>query len=186
MADRDGKRIGGVGRFGRLRQIQELGNHVLNLRLLCPSVTTDRGLDGERRVLGNLQTTRGCREHRNSANLAQLQCRLGVHGVEDVFDSDHLGMNVGNDLAKAFVDSIEPSWQRLSGGKTDGSAANYLQPGVASLLHDTVSGKFATAIDSENSHCGQCNRKVERSGIALTTLSREPASRGGFASNKQC
>ena len=31
-------------------------------------------------------------------------------------------------------------------------AANYLQPGVASLLHDTVSGILATAIDSENAH----------------------------------
>src|ERR1700691_5554016 len=56
MADGYGQGIGGVGRLGNLIEIQEARHHLLDLMFFGAAVSDYRGLNGEVRGLGELET----------------------------------------------------------------------------------------------------------------------------------
>ena len=63
MADGDGEGVGGIGRFGNLRQVKQAGDHELDLLFFGEAIADDAGLDFERRVLGDGQLLAcGCEE----------------------------------------------------------------------------------------------------------------------------
>jgi len=70
VADGNGERVGGVHGLRRSGKIEKAGHHMLDLLLLGASITDDRRFDGEGRIFGNFQASRGGSEHGNAANLA--------------------------------------------------------------------------------------------------------------------
>ena len=94
MADGDGQRIGDVGGLRRRGQIQQARDHHLHLRLLRPAVSDHRRLDRQRRIGDDLQAGLRGDQHGDAAHMSQLQRRLSIHRVEDIFDG-HLLRRVG-------------------------------------------------------------------------------------------
>jgi hypothetical protein len=73
VADRDGEGVRGVGGFGWFGKFEETRNHQLDLLLFGAAVTHYSGLDGQRRVLGDLEASGSGGEHGYSANLAEFE-----------------------------------------------------------------------------------------------------------------
>ena len=86
VADGDGEGIGGIGGLGKLGEFEEAGNHELDLLFLGEAVADDGGFDFERSILGYGKALHGRGQQSYAAHLTQLQGRLGVDRVEDLFD----------------------------------------------------------------------------------------------------
>ena len=111
MTDRDGQGVGGVECFRGFRKFEQTHYHMLDLLLLGASVTDDGGFNGEGRVFGDLEPGGGSGQHGDPPHLPQLQGRLHVEGVEDVFDRDLVGLMLGDDCPEMHVDTREASGQ---------------------------------------------------------------------------
>src|ERR1039458_9295715 len=72
MADGDGERVGGVGGFGNLIEIQQARHHLLDLMFFGAAVSDYRGLDGEWRVFGDFESGGSGGQHGDTAYLAEF------------------------------------------------------------------------------------------------------------------
>lgn len=72
MTDRNRQGVGSIGRLRRMLQVQKAHDHLLDLMLLSPAVTDDRGLNRQRRVLSDRQTHGRGGQHGNSTHLSEL------------------------------------------------------------------------------------------------------------------
>jgi hypothetical protein len=81
VANGDRESIGGVGGFGQAGQIQQAGDHELNLFLLSESIAGNGGFYLEWGIFG-MGNTCGCGcEQGDSADVAQLEGRFCINGV---------------------------------------------------------------------------------------------------------
>src|SRR6266446_3224088 len=96
MADSDGERIGSVGGLWNLIEIQKPRHHLLDLMLFRPAVSNHRRLDREWGVFGDFESGGSRGQHGDTAYLPQLQGRLHVGGIENVFDRDAVGAMLGD------------------------------------------------------------------------------------------
>ena len=105
MADGDGQRISGVGGLGNPIEIEKARHHLLDLMLFGPAVSDDCGLDRERRVFGDFESGGRGGQHGDTAHLAQLQGRLHIDSVENVFQRDAVGPVLRDEFVKTDRDS---------------------------------------------------------------------------------
>ena len=162
MADGDGQGVCGVGGFGDLFEVEEASDHELNLFLFCEAVADDAGLDFEGSVLGDGKFLACSGEKGDAANLSQLECGLGVHGVEDLLDSDGIwlptlefGGKLAEDLFEAFG-----GFERLL--EADGSHSFADEHGLAMSVvrfDDTKASHLGSAVDSKHPHRVQVYRR---------------------------
>jgi len=124
MTDGDGERIGGVGGFGDLIELEETGDHLLDLMFFRFAVADNGGLDGERRVLGNFKAGGSRGQHGHSPNLPELEGRLNVHRIEDVFDGNAVGMVSGDEILECARDSGQAHGHRVARRNMDGTAGD--------------------------------------------------------------
>jgi hypothetical protein len=86
--------------------------------------------------------------------VAQLQRRLGIDGIENVLDCDHLGL-VKLDLGAQFlVNSQQANGQgiaRLQAHRPNGDAD---KRGIGLLLNNAETRVLTPAVDSQNPHGG--------------------------------
>ena len=115
VADRYGQRIGGVGGFGCLIEVQQSRHHLLDLMLFGSAVSDDGGFDREWRVFGDFQSGGGGGQHRDAAYLAELQCGLYVRGIENVFDGDAVGMMFDDQFMQTDTDARQTGGHRITG-----------------------------------------------------------------------
>src|SRR5208282_5657624 len=101
MADGYRQGIGGVGGLGNLIEIQKARHHLLDLMFFGAAVSDHRRLDGEGRVLSDFESGGSGGQHGDSAHLAELQGRLHVGSVENVFDRDPVGAVLSNEFLQS-------------------------------------------------------------------------------------
>ena len=70
VADSDGEGVGGIGGLGSFVEVEEAGDHELNLLLGGEAIADDGALDAERGVFGDGEAAGGGGEHGDSADLA--------------------------------------------------------------------------------------------------------------------
>jgi hypothetical protein len=158
MADGDGERIGSIGGLRNLIEIQKARHHLLDLMLLGPAISDHCGLDGERRVFGDLKTCGSGGQHSHTAHLAQLQCRLHINGVENVLESDAVGPVLGDEFLQADGNARQARRHRVARGNLDGAADDAHEPIIVASIGEeidyAVSGIFRAAVDAEDAHGG--------------------------------
>jgi hypothetical protein len=164
MADGDGQRIGGVGGFGDLIEIQKARHHLLDLMLFGPTVSDHRGLDGERRVFGDFDSGGSGGQHGDTAHLAEFQGGFHVGGVENVFDGDAVGAVLGDEFLKADRNAREARGHWVARGNFDGAAGDadeaviFIPIVIVAVVGEqfdyAVSCVFRAAIDAEDAHEG--------------------------------
>jgi N-acetylmuramoyl-L-alanine amidase len=155
VADGDGERIGGVGGLRGLVELQQPGDHELDLLLGCEAVAYDRAFDGEWSVFGYREAAVGGGEHSYAANLAELERALGVGGEEDLFNGDDVGLPELQERSEFSVNLREPD-----GGlvflvelySTRAEIGELLQTCGVIDLHDAIAGKLCSAVDAEDPH----------------------------------
>src|SRR6266550_854549 len=152
VTDGNGQSVGGIGRLRYFGQVKQARNHVLHLRLLRPTVTHHRRLDGKRRIFGDFQSGRGCSQHSHSSHLPQLQRRLHVERIENVFDGDVVGLVFLNDEAEAFENGRQPPGERFSWRKLDGSASEANKRLVRAEFDDAETRVLGAAINAQDAH----------------------------------
>jgi hypothetical protein len=155
VADGDGQGISGVGRLGKLREMEKPGDHELHLFLLCQSVAHNGRLYTERRIFCHWELLLcGC-EQRDTPDLTQFESRFGIDGVEDFFDGDHVWLPALQLFGEDAVNVGEASGKRFGFAETDGSdgEANELSERTGIVrIHHAKPGNFGSAIHAEYAH----------------------------------
>ena len=95
VANRNGQRIGCVGRLRRAGQLQQASHHELHLLLLSQTVSNHGLFDGEGFVFGYRKICGGRSQQRHTAHLSQFQSRFRVDGVENLFNRHDIGLVKG-------------------------------------------------------------------------------------------
>ena len=157
VADGDGEGVGCVVGLGRNGEVEEAGDHELDLVFFGASVADHGGLDGKGRVFGDFESGGGGGEHGDSADLSEFEGGLNVEGIEDVFDGDFVGQVLGDDRAEVHVDSGKAAGQRFAGGKFDGAAGEAAESPGGKHFDYAVAGVFSAAVDAEDSHGMECS-----------------------------
>jgi N-acetylmuramoyl-L-alanine amidase len=179
VADGDGESVGGVGGLGSFVEVEQAGDHELDLFFGGEAVADYGALDAERGVFGDGEAAVGCGQHGDSADLAELEGALGVGGEEDFFDGDHLGLPELEECGEFGVDLEQANGGAIFLVEADGSGAEGAELGVAAGVidfHDTVAGELCSAVDAEDPHADKSTAlaasAMERAsiGIWLATL----------------
>ena len=126
-----------------------------NLLFFCQSVAHNGRLYTERRVLCHWQMLLRGGQQRHAANLSQLERRLGVDGVENLFNGNDIGLPALQLCAKGLMYLSEPFWERLCFGKTYGAgrfADDSSQRTGFIRVHHAEPGNLGSTIDAENAH----------------------------------
>ena len=110
MANSNRQGIRNIRRFGDLGKIQQPFDHVLDLLLLCASVTNDSTFDGKRRIFRDFQTGRRGRKHSYTTHLAKFQSGLDIKRVEDIFDGNFIRLARNYGCIKAVKDPCQTFW----------------------------------------------------------------------------
>src|SRR5580698_1318683 len=105
VADGDGQSIGGIHWRGGSRQTKKPGHHVLHLRLFSAAITNYRRLYGEGGVFGDFKSGGSSGQHGYTSHLAELQRRLDVKGVKNIFNGYFVGLMFGNDFTQLSKNS---------------------------------------------------------------------------------
>ncbi len=177
VADGDGEGVGGVGGLGGFFEVEQTGDHELDLLLGGEAVADDGTLDGERGVLGDGEAAFGGGEHGDTADLAELERALGVGGEEDFFDGDDLGLPELEERGEFDVDLEEADGGAIFFVEADGAGAEGAEFGIARGVvdfDDAVTGELCSAVDAEDAHAA-----------SLARGGRWMAGSGGDASNLQ-
>ena len=117
MTYRNGERVGSIHGFGRSGKFEQTDHHVLNLLLFGAPVSDDRGLDGQRRIFSDFESGGSSGQHRYAAHLPELERRLHVEGVEDVFDRDFIRLVFGDDRSQMSVNARQATGQEVLAGR---------------------------------------------------------------------
>ena len=139
-------------RGGELGKIEQAGHHVLDLLLLCPAVADYGRFDGERRVLGDFEAGSGGGQHRDAADLPELEGGLRIECVEDVFDRDLVGLVFADELLEPGVNAAEAGWQWIARRKLYGAAGQVMEAARGCEFDYAEAGVFGAAVDAENAH----------------------------------
>ena len=122
VADRNGERVGCVGRLGRLGKGQQAGHHRLHLLLPGFTVAHDRGLDGKRGVLCHLESCDSSGKHGDASDLPEFERRLHVQRVKNIFDCDLVRLMLANQLLETKIDSLKTGGHRFARREFDRAA----------------------------------------------------------------
>ena len=167
MTDGDGERVGGVSRVVRLLQVEEARNHKLHLLLGGEAVADDRRFNGERGVFGHRFSTGGGGQEGDSADLAELECGLGVGGEEDLFDGDDVGL-VEFDLGAKFSVDLRETLRcgvfLIESYRSGRDVAKARGGGALVERNDAEACELGSTIDSEYAHAGSL-AEVRRSWV---------------------
>src|SRR5215469_4172931 len=152
MTDGDGQGVGGIQRFRRVGQLEQAGDHVLDLLLLGTTVADDRRLDGQGRIFGDLKAGSGGGQHGHATDLAEFQGGFDVESVKDVFNCNLVRLMRGNDCAETGEDTGQTAGERFARGELNRAASQAAK--LARRLHfdDAVAGVFSAAVDAEDTH----------------------------------
>ena len=91
-------------------------------------------------------------QHGHTPHLSELEGRLHIQRVKNVFNGDFIGLVFANDLAELLIDSGQSPRQRLAGRKFNRSACEASQFPGAGHLHHAEAGVFSPAINAQNAH----------------------------------
>jgi len=143
--------IGGVHGLGRFGELKQAAHHVLDLLLFRAAVTDDANFDLKRRVFADCETGFGSLKESDAADVRQLEGRLGIHGVKDLFDSDESGRVIAKHGAQVGGNVFEAEFEsegRLGANDTRG----YESVGPAIGIDNTETGALRSAVDAYDSH----------------------------------
>jgi N-acetylmuramoyl-L-alanine amidase len=170
VADGDGEGVGCVGGPGNFVELEQAGDHELDLLLGGEAVADDGAFDGEGGVFGDEEAAVGGGHHGDSTDLAELESALSVGREEDFFDGDDLGLPELEEGRELGVDLEESDRGAVLFVKLDGAGAEVAELWVAGGLVDldyAIAGKFRSAIDSKDPHRYESNaRQSSRDEVA--------------------
>jgi len=155
VADGDGEGVGGVGGLGRFGEVEQAGDHELDLFLLREAVADDGGLDGERGVLGDGEVLIGGGQQGHAAHLAELEGALGVGAEKNLFDGDHVGAVGFEKRSELCVDLREATRGGLLLVEADGTEGEGVEARLAGLvvgMDHAVASELGAAVDAEDLH----------------------------------
>ena len=107
MADRDGKRVGGVRRCRLVLEPEDHLHHPLHLLLLGAAVAADHLLHAGRRILSAPDPGVGGRDHDDPARLPDGECGAGVDADERLLDCDGIGLMKRDELDDGVEDRLQ-------------------------------------------------------------------------------
>ena len=156
MANRHGKRVGGV--MGRWRggKTEEQLHHLPHLVLLGASVPDDRALDFGRRVLDHLTAGLNRSKHRYPTRVTELQRATDVRRVEEILDGDAVRMKRRKEQGELGVNPGKAVWKRVGLVRGNCAAGDEVMP-ASIRLHAAVTGAFGARIDAEDSHAREAS-----------------------------
>ena len=83
--------------------------------------------------------------------MSKFQSALSIGGIEHIFESRCLGLQLLDDLNDAAVDAFQPFSERIGRLRPDSAAADKNTIGAISI-DDAVTSDSGSAIDAENPH----------------------------------
>ena len=128
--------------------MQQVRDHGLDLRFFSAAVAYDCRLDGQGSILGDYQMRAGGGQHGDAADVSQLERRLDVGSVEDIFDGDLRWLVLGDDFIQLLKNLSQAGRKGVAAREPNGSGGKTTQLGIGELLDHAVSGNLAAAIDS--------------------------------------
>ncbi len=181
MTERYGERVGCIA-DRRLRECEELRDHVSDLRLLRTAGPDDRKLDGTRSVF----VQDGARLDRcegRTAGLSELERTVGIAVDEDALDRDRIGRQRLDDTAHLEMDAT----QTLRDGQLvdldtasadiDGFRPAAIDDSEASTTRSGIESEHACRSERGGSSCGDPCRTRARDRCRVGTEGT-PGSRG--------
>jgi len=151
MANRNGKRIGGVSGRRDFGQTEDDFYHFLHLLLVGIPVAYDGFLYDRCSIFSNGNICRCRAQKDNAPSFADLYCRFYIFAVKNLFDSHLIGSMFGNNIHNLTVDCLE------SLGEIQVFAGFYraILDDVcfcASLFYYAVTGNLCPRVNSKNFH----------------------------------
>ena len=136
VAERDGKRVGGVGGLGRFAHAQQRAHHQLHLLLVRVPVAGHGSFYFARRIAahGDASLRRGQQNH--AANFGQPQRRFHIERGEYRFDRDAVRLE--------FLDQCGSAWREFRGA-----------------VRENVRGLCAWRAARRNAACGSGGRRFQ-------------------------
>lgn len=150
MADRHGKRIGGILRRS-LFQPQQRPNHQLHLTLLRAAVPNHTHLHFHRRVLTQLDTGFRRGQQGYTTNMRQLERAFGVHRVENFFHGHRFRPVIVNQRSQRRSDHSQTQMKAFRSTRPDNAGSNHAVSDTI-RFNDAEASAFGSAIDSEDTH----------------------------------
>ena len=151
MTDGDGQGICGIEGIELWADAEQRLNHPLDLVLFGTAVSHDADFHFQRRVLADSKPGFGSQEQGHSADVSQLEGRLGVHCIKHFLDCHRLRGEVCEDATQLARDFLEALFKRLSRLGANDSGGDQAM-GAAIGIDDTETGSFRSAIYSGDSH----------------------------------
>lgn len=155
MADGDGESVGGIGGVGGRVEMKQAGDHMLHLQLVSFAVAHHRRFDRERRVFRYRQACGRRRQHGNPTNLAELQRRLHIHGIEYIFNGNVIGPMLADNSLESVENFGKPLWHGITGKDSDRTRSAAVQLSAREQFDNTITGVFGTTVDAQNPHEGE-------------------------------
>ena len=162
VADGDGQGVCRIGRLGQFGQIEKASHHELNLLLFCETVADHAGLDFKRCVLSHGQTLAGRGKQRHSPHLTQLERRLGIHRIKNLFNGDNVRLptlDFSGEFTKHLFKTLGGGFCLAQPDSPHGFAEQALFARGLVRLHDAVAGDLGSTIDSKHPHRVQVYRR---------------------------
>ncbi len=148
--DRDGHRVGDVGRFGELREVELQLDRDLHLVFGCPAVAGEDFFNAGRRVMGDGDSRIAGGEADHSAGVSHQDRGLRALVVgEELFDRHSLGGVVRDHVSDPGVDLGQPCLDSVGGAAAD-------DPGFAESdrraveVEDRVAGGVESRVDPQD------------------------------------
>ena len=148
--DRDGHRVGDVGRFGELREVELQLDGDLHLVFGGPPVAGEDFLDAGRRVMGDGDSRFAGGETDDAAGVSHED--RGVRALvvgEELFERHSLGGVVGDHVSDAGVDLGQPGLDRVGRAAADDSGFAEVDRGVVEI-EDRIAGGVETRVDPQD------------------------------------
>ena len=145
------RRVGDVVGLGRVAEIEEEGDHPLDLDLVGAAVAHDRLLHLEGRVLAHREPPRHPGEENDSPDVPEPERALDVRGVEEVLDDDFVGSGASDDGGDSLVDEVELLGEGEARGGADDAVLD--EPvAVAVGVENPESRRLRAGVDAEDPH----------------------------------
>ena len=151
MADRDGKRVGGVVRCRIAVEAENRAHHPLDLCLLSASVAAHRLLDARRRVLRAPHLAEGARDEHRAARLPDGECDAGVGADERLLEHDRVGSVPVDELGDVLEDRPQAKLRELVRPRLPPPVVERPQAPF-SLVDDAVAARCCSRVNAEDLH----------------------------------
>ena len=114
MTDCNSQRVGFVRRRRLVLESEDHADHPLHLLLVRSSVPANGLLDPRRRVLGALDTRRGCRDQRGAPRLTDEERNPRIRTDKRLLERHRVRLVLGYELSDVVENRPEPCFRSLT------------------------------------------------------------------------